>query len=112
MPFALIIFGVILVAVGFKGSQDDFFGRLKGDFTGSGNFIYWVLSILVIGGIGYIPKLKGVSDAFLALILVVLFIGAGKKGFFAQFNSQIATGTTASTTSTPSVNIGNPVVQP
>lgn len=96
MPFALLIVGIMLVLVGYQGTQAQFFALLKGDFTGSGNFIYWVVSILVIGGLGYIPKLKGVSDSFLVLIIVVLFLS--HKGFFAQFNSQIGSTTGATNT--------------
>jgi hypothetical protein len=94
MPFILIMFGVLLILVGYQGTQVQFFGLLKGDFTGSGNFVYWVVSILIIGGIGYVPKLKSLSDSFLVLVLLVLFIS--HKGFFAQFNQQI--GTTQSAT--------------
>lgn len=96
MPFALIFVGVILVVVGFRGTQDAFFGLLKGDFTGSGNFFYWVVSIGVIGAVGYIPRLKGLSNAFLVLIIVVLFLS--NKGFFAQFNAQLKSGTMGSGT--------------
>lgn len=93
MPFALIIIGVVLILVGYQGTQSQLFTLLKGDFTGSGNFVYWVVSILIIGWIGYIPKMKGLSQAFLALVLIVLFVS--HAGFFASFNSQLKSGTTA-----------------
>lgn len=98
MPFVLILFGAIFVIVGFRGTQSDFFSLLAGDFTGAGNFIYWIISIMVIGAIGYIPKLKGLSDAFLVLVLLVLFIS--NKGFFAQFNAQIKSGSAVIATGT------------
>jgi hypothetical protein len=67
------------------------FGLIKDDFTGDGNFIYWVLSILVIGSVGYVKALRPIANGFLLLVMVVLFIGAGKKGFFAQFMAGIKT---------------------
>ena len=81
----------MFILVGYHGSQDQFFTLLKGDFTGSGNFFYWIISIMVIGAIGYIPRLKSISDAFLVLVLLVLFIS--NKGFFNSFNQQIQQGT-------------------
>jgi len=65
---------------------------VKGDFAGQGNFIYWLVAILAVGVLGYIPRVRPISDAFLVLIIVVLFLS--KKGFFAQFNQSIASVTT------------------
>lgn len=90
MPFALIIIGSVFILVGYQGTQDQFFTLLKGDFSGPGNFVNWIVSILVIGALGYIPKLKGLSDAFLFLVILVLFLS--NKGFFSKFNSQLGTG--------------------
>lgn len=88
MPFALIFLGILFVVVGYRGTQGDLVELLKGDFTGQGNFIYWIVSIIVVGAVGYIPKLKSISDGFLVLILLVLFIS--NQGFFSQFTSQIS----------------------
>lgn len=95
MPFVLIIAGIILLTVAVRNTQDDFFHLLQGDFTGQNNFIYWVIAILVIGAIGYVPKLKPVSVAFLTLVVLVLLLKKG-EGFFDSFNRQIAAGTAAS----------------
>jgi hypothetical protein len=100
MPFVLLLFGIILILVGYQGTQGQFFSLLKGDFTGSGNFIYWIISIGVVGSIGYIPKFKGISNAFMALIIIVLFVS--HKGFFAQFSQAFGINTTKATnTGTP-----------
>lgn len=96
MPFILIGIGVLLVVLAVKGTQRKFLALLVGDFTGKGNFIYWVISILVVGALGYIPRLKVLSDSFLFLILLVLFIS--NRGFFNQFNSQVSSGTSATPT--------------
>lgn len=93
MPFVLVIVGTLFIIVGYRGTQSDLLTLLKSDFTGQHNFFYWLVSILVIGAIGYIPKLKGLSDAFLLLVIIVLFLN--NKGFFAQFNTQLGSTTTA-----------------
>ena len=70
MPFVLLIIGLILITAGVRNTvsgSDGLFSLVQGDFTGQNNFIYWFLSIVVIGSIGYIPKLKGLSTAFLAI---------------------------------------------
>lgn len=89
MPFALAIIGIVIFVTAIKGTTSTLFGLIKDDFTGNGNFIYWVITILLIGSIGYVKALRPVANGFLALIMVVLFIGAGNKGFFAQFMSAI-----------------------
>ena len=96
MPFALIVLGILFIIIGYRGTEAEFFSTLKGDFTGPNNFLYWIVSIGIIGAVGYIPSLKSVSNAFLALVLLVLFITKG-KGFFDQFNSAISTSGTHST---------------
>lgn len=88
MPFALLIVGIVLVVAAVRNSQNDLFTLLKGDFTGQNNFIYWMLAILLVGALGYIPSMTKLSRAFLVLILVVLFLS--HKGFFTQFQQQIA----------------------
>lgn len=101
MPFALLIIGVVLLVSGVRGTQDTLFGLLKGDFTGDTNFFYWFISIIIIGVIGYIPKLKPVSTAFLVLIIMVLFLTKGQTGsgggFFQQFTSALQGTQTGST---------------
>ena len=88
MPFALLFVGILFVVVGYRGTQNDLLSLLKGDFTGPRNFIYWVISILVIGAVGYVPRLKPISDGFLVLVLLVLFIS--NPGFFSQFTQQVS----------------------
>lgn len=107
MAFALLITGIVILIAAARGSQDQLLGLLKGDFTGQSNFLYWVIAILLIGFVGYIPKLKGLSVAFLTLVILVLFLKKGDSngiggGFFQQFASQIGATQTpvAATTST------------
>lgn len=113
MPFAFIIVGIVLLVSGIRGSASSLVTLLKGDLTGSDNFIYWILAILAIGALGYIEDFKGLSRAFLALVLIVLVIVEDKGtsgGFFAEFTKGISsiTGGSGSVVSStlPSSNSG------
>lgn len=94
MPFALAIVGLVLVISGVRDTTGNLVTLVKGDFTGDNNFIYWFIAILIVGGAGYVSDLRGLSRAFLALLLVVLFLSENKTngngGFFSQFTSSIS----------------------
>lgn len=92
MPFALILIAAIFIVTGFKGTTSQFLTNFASDIQG---FVIWVVAIGVIGAIGYVPGLKKVSDGFLALILLAMFLS--NKGFFANFNQQIRNPVPAST---------------
>lgn len=87
MPFVLILIGITLVIVGVRNKQDQFFALLKNDFSGPDSFVPWIASLFFIGAIGYIKPLKPLSNAFLVLVIIVLFLSNG--GFFAKFNQQL-----------------------
>lgn len=97
MPFALTFVGLLLIVTGFQNTYKQFGALVQGDFTGSGNFIYWLASIGIIGGLGYIKGLESFSRAFMFLILLVLFIGAYKKNsnIFGEVQGDIASGSTS-----------------
>jgi len=105
MAFALFIAGIVLLVAAVRNTQNDLFGLLRNDFTGPGNFIFWFLAILIIGALGYVPKLKGFSVAFLSLLIIVLFLKRGNPqtgtggGFFQQFIQAVSL-TQSSTPST------------
>jgi hypothetical protein len=99
MPFALIIVGAVLLISSTRNTLTNtqntgLYQLLASDFTGSDNFIFWAVSILIIGAIGYIPKLKPISVAFMTLVILVLFLKKG-TGVFSQFESAIASTQTA-----------------
>jgi len=90
MSFALFLIGITLLTVAVRNTQDVFVQLIKGDFTGPGNFFWWIAAIVLIGAIGFVPKLKPVSDAFLVLILLALILTRGSPSFpgggvFSQF---------------------------
>ena len=104
MPFALLIVGIALLASSVRNTQDKLYTLVKGDFSGPNNFIFWTVSILAIGAVGYIPRLKPLSTAFLALVVIVLFLTKGNPklkggGFFQQISEQLG--------STTKVKVGN-----
>jgi hypothetical protein len=89
MPYLFLIAGSVMVISAVRGTQATLLSLLKGDFTGKNNFVYWLISILIIGALGYIQELRPVSRAFLILVVIVLFLD--NKGVFAQFNQAIGT---------------------
>lgn len=93
MPFVFLIIGIVLVIAGVRDKSADLYTLIKGDFTGANNYLYWMVSILIIGAIGYIEVLKPVSRAFMVLVIIVLFISANKQGvgFFKQFQNALQT---------------------
>jgi len=106
MPFALVIIGLVLLVASVRNTQSQLFTMVQGDFTGPNNFVYWFLAMIIIGSIGYVPKLKAFSNAMLGLVIVVLFLKKG-TGFFAQFQQAISTTQIASALSSSGItNVG------
>jgi ABC-type xylose transport system permease subunit len=87
MPFALLIVGIVLLVASVRNTQADLYKLVKGDFSGPNNYLYWVVSILIIGAVGYIETLRPISRMFLALVIIVLFLSHG--GVFESFNRQL-----------------------
>lgn len=95
MPLALLIFGVVLLLSGWRGTYADLGARLASDFSG---FLPWLTAIIVIGAIGYIPEMEGFSNAFLLLVIVVILLS--NNGVFAQWaNLSVQPPTPAGSTS-------------
>jgi hypothetical protein len=94
VPLALLILGALFLTAAVRGDKcggrqcaDVLFQTMKDDFTGPGNFIYWGLALFLIGALGYYKPMKPLSNAFLGLVILVLFIS--NRGFFAKFLEQI-----------------------
>jgi hypothetical protein len=93
MPFVLLIVGLTMLFASINNTQKKLFSLVQGDFTGQGSFIYWLAAIAVIGGVGYVPQMRGLSHAFLALILVVLVLNVSKNNpqeFFGKITNALA----------------------
>jgi hypothetical protein len=99
MAYVLIFIGLLLTVAGVRNTQDDLYTLIQGDFTGSSSFIYWLAAIAIVGGVGYVPKLKPLSNAFLVLILIVLVLKQG-TGFFDQFSTALKQSTATQATGT------------
>jgi hypothetical protein len=94
MPFIFLIVGVVFVTVGLKRNSQCLMTLLTNDIKGSNNFIYWIISIGIIGSLGYVQELRGFSRALLALVIIVLVLAEDKQGsggFFTEFQSAIKT---------------------
>lgn len=107
MSFTLFIVGAVLLVASVRNTQDELFSLVKSDFTGPNNFIFWFLSILVIGAVGYIPKLKPISVGFLTLVILVLVLKRGNPsdlssgGLFQKFITAINSTTAVSAAGAP-----------
>lgn len=93
-----------MVVSGVKGTQSQLGSQLAADFSGAGNFFYWVAAILIIGAIGYVDALRGISRMMLLLILIVMLFS--NRGFFAQFSQQLQSGTAQAPSSGSGSNTG------
>ncbi len=95
MPFALVFLGLVMVVSGAKNTYKQLGAELISDFTGEGNFIWWVVAIGAVGSIGYYKPAKGFSSAFMALIVVSMLLAQQKNGaggFFGQFTEALKSG--------------------
>jgi hypothetical protein len=92
MPYALLFIGAVMLVAGIRNSQGDLWTLIQGDFVGG--FLAWVAAIAIIGGLGYIPKLRPLSIAFMTLLLLVLVLS--HSGVFAQLQQFIQSGAGAS----------------
>jgi len=93
MPVFLFISSLVLIVSAIKGKQKDLFALLKDDFTGDRNFTVFVFSIGLLCAIGSVDRLKPVSNAFLALLLLAIVLANGRKNLFGNMLDQIKEGT-------------------
>jgi hypothetical protein len=110
VPLALIIIGIVLVISAYRNTLDDVGKLLVGDFTGDTNFLYWFGAIMTLGLLGYAPVMRAPSRAFLALILLAMFVS--NNGFWAKFTDAIKTAkadTTAAKDTTPQLTGSLPI---
>lgn len=83
MPYVLLLGGGAMFVSGVRNTEGDLWTLIRNDFTGSRSFLVWIAAIAIVGGAGYIKPLKGLSVAFMTLLLIVLFLS--NKGIVAQF---------------------------
>lgn len=86
MPLAIILIALILIVAGFKGTAGSLFGLIEQTFS---QVLVPFVAILIVGALGYVPGMKRLSDAFLALILLAMFLTNSKNGLISKFQSAI-----------------------
>jgi hypothetical protein len=89
MGIFLIGGGILLLISGARNSQGTLYSLLEADFTGSNNFFEFLIAIVLLGSLGFIPKLRGVSIALMSLVIVVIFLNDG-TGFFSQLKTSLS----------------------
>lgn len=90
MPFALVIFGLIFIVTGVKGTTKALGRQVVSDFSGPQSFLYWFIAIGAVGALGAVPAFKNFSRAFMTLIIVAMVIRNG--GVFDKLIEAIKTG--------------------
>jgi hypothetical protein len=83
----LFVLATLLIVTGIRENQKALMDQVRIDFTGSGNFFYWVLAVSLIGALGYIDSFRTVSRVAIGLIVLVFIIS--HEGFFAKLQEGI-----------------------
>ena len=89
MPLAAILVGFVLIDLAFRGTEHAFAKQLGQDFGQGTQFWSWAAAIAILGALGYTGPLRKLSDAMLALVIIVLVLSHG--GLFEQIASLINT---------------------
>lgn len=84
MPYVILIIGLFMTVVGYRGKQAELQALIKDDFTGPDNFLRWLVAIAIVGGLGYVRPIRPIANSFLALLIIVMFLSNG--GFFNRLN--------------------------
>lgn len=90
MQFALVTIGLMMIISGARDTYAAFGKELVEDFTGPGNFLYWLVALGFLGAIGSIPQFRSFSRAFMALVLISMVIA--NRGVAAQLSEAISRG--------------------
>jgi hypothetical protein len=83
----LFVLATLLIVTGIRENQKALMDQVRIDFTGSGNFFYWIMAVSLIGAIGYIDSFRTVSRVAIGLIVLVFILS--HEGFFAKLQQGI-----------------------
>ena len=86
--------GIVAIIIAVRNTFGDAGTLLASEFTGTGNFTYWIAAVLVLGMIGYSPTFRTPARLFLVLVILVFFLKQG-TGFFSQLQSALSGNETA-----------------
>lgn len=109
MPILFGFAGIILIVSAVRdrvtNGNPALIDLLKADFTGQPNFVEWMLAIVLIGSVGYIPKMQPLARGFLVLVIIGMLLS--NQGFFEQLQKAFQSTNSTSTTNTSIVGTGN-----
>lgn len=74
MPFFLVAVGIVLVAAAANNRHRELGELWASEFTGPGSFVNVVIVFFLLGAVGAISGLRPLAVAFMALVLLVMFI--------------------------------------
>ena len=97
-----MIIGLVMIDLGFRGTEKQFAQQLGQDF-GGGGFWSYLAAIGIVGSIGYYAPLRRVSDIGLALIILGRVFA--NRNVFSQF------GQTLSNPAAPAAAVPLPALQ-
>ncbi len=78
MPLVFIGLGIVFILTGLKGDAGSLWDLVRGDFSGPNNYVYWMISILALGSLGYVESLQKLSRLFIVLVIIVLLLNRNK----------------------------------
>lgn len=97
MPLLLIGTGLILILTGVIGDGGKLWELFSSEFSGPGNFLYWLVAIIVLGALGYVKAFGNLSRLFIVLVLLVILLKKD-SGFFDRLQQFIQSTSSKSTT--------------
>ena len=71
MALAFLGLGLVLIVVGYRGTYSELAALVANDMPG---FLPWFAAVAALGAIGYAPGLEGLSNALLALVILVIVL--------------------------------------
>lgn len=83
MPFMFLLIGAVILIAAVRNTQGDLGAAVTADVPG---YFKWALAIVAVGGLGFVPGMRPISRALLALVLVVIVL-TNYKQFFAGFTN-------------------------
>lgn len=87
MPFLLILVGIALMGAVLRGQEDRLFQVLRDDFTGSNNFVAWMMAIIILGVVANtFEAARPLAEGFVILVVVALLVS--NQGFWEKFKEQ------------------------
>jgi hypothetical protein len=95
MPFVFGIIGTLLVVSGVRGTTSELSTLVKSDFTGTPNYLEWMVAIFIIGSLGYVKELSTLSRLFMTAVVISMIFA--NKGVFPLFTAGISSEPLANT---------------